>query len=162
MAQRGRKPKSIATKVAAGNPGKRPLTTLVPAPKAGDMLCPQAVARSERALAYWAMFLSNAAPGHLSPIDAPLLGRLCMCLAYADEANEKIEVTGMMVKAPNTGMPIQSPYLAVMNRQTETCPAGSPHAAWCTSPASGFSAISRQPGRGKAPGRSDRSWQNGP
>jgi phage terminase small subunit len=119
MAQRGRKPKSVAAKVAAGNPGKRPLTTLVPAPKAGDMLCPQAVARSERALAYWAMFLSNAAPGHLSPIDAPLLGRLCMCLAYADEANEKIEVTGMMVKAPNTGLPIQSPYLAVMNRQTE-------------------------------------------
>jgi phage terminase small subunit len=83
------------------------------------MLCPQAVARNERALGYWTMFLSNAAPGHLTPIDAPLLGRLCMSLAYADEANEKIEISGMMVKAPNTGLPIQSPYLAVMNRQTE-------------------------------------------
>ena len=119
MAQRGRKPKSVAAKIAAGNPGKRPLTTVVPAPKAGDMLCPQAVARNERAMGYWTMFLSNAAPGHLSPIDAPLLGRLCMCLAYADEANERIEISGMMVKAPNTGLPIQSPYLAVMNRQTE-------------------------------------------
>jgi len=119
MAQRGRKPKSVAAKRAAGNPGKRSLNTLVPAPKAGDVLCPQAVARNERASAYWTMFLANAAPGHLTPIDAPLLGRLCMCLAYADEANEKIEVSGMMVKAPNTGLPIQSPYLAVMNRQTE-------------------------------------------
>jgi phage terminase small subunit len=119
MVLRGRKPKSVAAKIAAGNPGKRPLTTMVPAPKAGDVLCPQAVARNERALAYWTMFIANAAPGHLTPIDAPLLGRLCMCLAYADEANEKIEVTGLMVKAPNTGLPIQSPFMAVMNRQTE-------------------------------------------
>jgi phage terminase small subunit len=119
MVQRGRKPKSIAAKIAAGNPGKRLLSTVVPAPKAGDMLCPQAVAGNQRALAYWTMFRANAAPGHLTPIDAPLLGRLCMCLAYADDANEKIAVSGLMVKAPNTGLPIQSPYLAVMNRQTE-------------------------------------------
>ena len=53
MAQRGRKPKPVAAKIAAGNPGKRPLTTLVPAPAAGDMLCPQAVQRNARAFAYW-------------------------------------------------------------------------------------------------------------
>src|SRR3978361_2026529 len=110
MAQRGRKPKSIAAKIAAGNPGKRRLTTVVPAPRTGDVLCPQAVARNERALAYWTMFIANAAPGHLTPIDAPLLGRLCMCLAYADEAKENIEVTGMMVKAPKTRLPAQSPH----------------------------------------------------
>ena len=85
----------------------------------GDMLCPQAVQRNERALAYWTMYLANAAPGHLSPIDAPLLARLCMALAYADEANDKIEELGLLVKAPNTGLPIQSPYLPVLNRQTE-------------------------------------------
>jgi P27 family predicted phage terminase small subunit len=119
MAQRGRKPKPIASKVAAGNPGKRPLTTLVPAPKAGEMMCPQAIQRNERARTYWDMFLANAARGHLSPMDAPLLARLCTALAYADEANEKIETTGLMVRAPNTGVPIQSPYLPVLNRQTE-------------------------------------------
>jgi Phage terminase, small subunit len=119
MAQRGRKPKPVATKLAAGNPGKRPLTTLVPAPAPGDMLCPQSVQRNERAFAYWSMYLANAAPGHLSPIDAPLLARLCMALAYADEANDKIEELGLLVKAPNTGLPLQSPYLPVLNRQTE-------------------------------------------
>lgn len=119
MAQRGRKPKPVATKIAAGNPGKRPLTTLVPAPRAGEMMCPQTIQRNERARVYWGMYLVNAAPGHLTTIDAPLLARLCMALAYADEANEKIETTGLMVRAPNTGVPIQSPYLAVMNRQTE-------------------------------------------
>ena len=119
MAQRGRKPKPLAAKIAAGNPGKRPLGTLVRAPVAGDVICPQAVQRNARALAYWTMYLANAAPNHLSPIDAPLLARLCMALAYADEANDKIEELGLLVKAPNTGLPIQSPYLPVLNRQTE-------------------------------------------
>ena len=40
MAQRGRKPKPIAAKIAAGNPGKRSLTTLVPAPSAGRHALP--------------------------------------------------------------------------------------------------------------------------
>ena len=119
MAQRGRKPKTVAAKVAAGNPGKRCLSTLVPPPQAGEMLCPQVVERNGRARGYWAMYLANAAPGHLTPMDAPLLARLCMALAYADEANEMIEATGLLVKAPNTGLPIQSPYLPVLNRQTE-------------------------------------------
>jgi hypothetical protein len=65
------------------------------------------------------MYLVNAAPGHLSPIDGPLLARLCVALAYADEANDKIEELGLLVKAPNTGLPLQSPYLPVLNRQTE-------------------------------------------
>jgi hypothetical protein len=119
MAQRGRKPKPVTAKLAAGNPGKRPLTTLVPSPASGEMLCPTVVQRNPRARAYWAMFLANAAPGHLSPIDGPLLARLCVALAYADEANDKIEELGLLVKAPNTGLPLQSPYLPVLNRQTE-------------------------------------------
>ena len=64
MAQRGRKPKPVAAKTAAGNPGKRSLSTLVPPPRAGEMLCPVAVERNQRALAYWQMYLANAAPGH--------------------------------------------------------------------------------------------------
>src|SRR3954454_18236057 len=119
MAQRGRKPKPIGVKIAAGNPGKRSLSTLVPMPKTGEMLCPQAVERNARARKYWAMYLANAAPGHLMPIDAPMLARLWVALAYADEANEMIDSMGLLVKAPHTGLPIQSPYLPVLNRQTE-------------------------------------------
>ncbi len=119
MALRGRKPKPVAQKALAGNPGKRSLSTLVGAPKAGDMLCPRSVEGNARAKGYWDMYLVNAAPGHLTPMDGPLLARLCVALAYADDANEKIEATGMLVKAPNTGLPIQSPYMAVLNRQTE-------------------------------------------
>ena len=54
------------------------------------------------------MYLANVAPNHLSPIDSPLLARLCVALAYADEANDKIEELGLLVKAPNTGLPIKA------------------------------------------------------
>src|SRR3954453_22639319 len=74
MAIRGRKPKSIAEKALAGNPGKRSLKTVVGAPQAGDMLCPRSVEGNGRAKAYWDMYLSNAAPGHLTPMDAPVVG----------------------------------------------------------------------------------------
>ena len=119
MAIRGRKPKSVAEKALAGNPGKRSLKTVVGAPQAGDMLCPRSVEGNARARAYWDMYLANAAPGHLTPMDAPLLARLCVALAYADDANERLDATGLLVKAPNTGFPIQSPYLAVLNKQAE-------------------------------------------
>jgi hypothetical protein len=52
-------------------------------------------------------------------VDAPLLARLCMALAYADEATAQVQAVGLLVKAPNTKLPIQSPWLAIMNRQTE-------------------------------------------
>jgi hypothetical protein len=119
MAQRGRKPKPVAIKIAAGNPGKRLLTTLVPPPVRGDMMCPRSVEQDELALAYWTMYITNTAPGHLLPVDGPMLGRLCTALSYADQANEKIEELGMLVKAPNTGLPLQSPYFPVLNRQTD-------------------------------------------
>jgi len=119
MATVGRKPKTVAEKMLLGNPGKRPLKTLVPAPRRGTLICPVSVANNERAQVYWEMYLDNAAPGHLAPIDAPLLARLCLALAYADEATDKMHSSGMLVKAPNTGLPIQSPYMAIINRQTE-------------------------------------------
>src|SRR3954452_6574508 len=99
MAMRGRKPKPVAEKGLAGNPGKRSLKTVVGAPQAGDMLCPRSVEGNGRAKGYWDMYLANAAPGHLTPLDAPLLARRCVALAYADEANEKLDATGLLVKA---------------------------------------------------------------
>ena len=118
MAIRGNKPKPVADKRIRGNPGNRPLTTLVPAPRDGAIHCPAHLAANEIAQGYWAMYLANAAPGHLAPLDAPLLARLCMALARVDEA-ERLMGANMLVKAPNTGLPIQSPFLAIINRQTD-------------------------------------------
>lgn len=118
MALRGRKPTPVAVKKVTGNPGHRPMTTMVPPPRPGDLLCPMNVQNDPRALAYWQMYLANAAPGHLAPIDAPLLARLCKALSRADKAEAEMDQTGLLVKAPNTGLPIQSPLLSIVNGQT--------------------------------------------
>ncbi len=51
MGTRGPKPRSTAEKLVRGNPGRRPLKTLVPAPRRGDVLCPVNVAKNPRAAA---------------------------------------------------------------------------------------------------------------
>lgn len=119
MALRGRKPKTTADKVLEGNPGRRPLTTMVPPPRPGEMICPNSVMRNERAKAYWDMYLANAAPGHLAPIDAPMIARLCLCWALADQAWDDMEKTGVLVKSPNAGLPLLSPFMSIWNKQNE-------------------------------------------
>jgi phage terminase small subunit len=118
MGIRGNRPKPVAEKIIRGNPGHRKLTTIVAAPRNGEMSYPLHLAANETAKAYWDMYLANAAPGHLAPIDAPLLTRLCMALSRVDEAERQMGPI-MLVKAPNTGVPIQSPFLAIINRQTD-------------------------------------------
>jgi hypothetical protein len=46
-------------------------------------------------------------------------GPALRCLGVRRRANEKLEDLGLLIKAPNTGLPLQSPYLPVLNRQTE-------------------------------------------
>jgi hypothetical protein len=47
------------------------------------------------------------------------LARLCLAQAHADEATAQVQATGLLVKAPHTKLPVQSPWVAIMNRQTE-------------------------------------------
>ena len=124
MALRGRKPKSLAEKRLTGTLRKHPVRPAVPEPPHGDLPCPMEVGRNPRAAAYWEMYLASTAPGHLAPLDAPLLARLCLALAYADEATAQVQALGLLVKAPHTKLPIQLPRLAIMNRQTEIAQAG--------------------------------------
>ena len=70
----------------------------------------------------------HAGPDHCSepegwlgrgPVDVPPLARLCMALTYADEAAAQVLAVGLLVEAPDTKLPIQSSWVAIMNRQTE-------------------------------------------
>ena len=100
MALRGRKPKSLAEKRITGTLRKHPVTPVVPEPPEGGLLCPLEVSDNPRAAAYWDMYLASTAPGHLVSVDAPLLARLCLALAYADEATAQVRALGLLVKAP--------------------------------------------------------------
>lgn len=119
MAVRGRKPTTIAERRITGRMAGRSLSTAVPPPPDGAMVCPDTVMADARARAYWDHTLASVAPGHLAPVDSPLLARYCMALARADEAEIAMAATGMVIPAPNTGLLIQSPWLAIINRQAE-------------------------------------------
>ena len=114
---RGRRPKPTRLKVLTGNPGKRPLNANEPRPEVAIPDCPAElglVARRE-----WdrlAVELSTLRI--LTNLDRAALAAYCGAYAMWAEATEAIQKFGTMVKSPS-GFPMQSPYVAVANRQAE-------------------------------------------
>jgi P27 family predicted phage terminase small subunit len=56
---------------------------------------------------------------HITQLDRGPLAIYCMAYALWAEAAEFIQKYGTMVKTPK-GYPVQSPYVAILNRQAET------------------------------------------
>jgi phage terminase small subunit len=88
-------------------------------PPDGLMICPDVVMNNDRARAYWDHTLASVAPGHLAPVDGPILSRYVLALAKADEAEIQLAAVGLVVRGPNTGFEVQSPWLAIANKQGE-------------------------------------------
>ena len=114
---RGRRPKPTRLKVLTGNPGRRPLNMDEPMPQAAIPECPPelgAVARRE-----WDRLVGELTSlKMLTNLDRAALAAYCGSYALWAEATEAIQKYGTMVKAPS-GFPIQSPYVAIANRQAE-------------------------------------------
>jgi P27 family predicted phage terminase small subunit len=101
-----------------GNPGKRPLNDdEQPRPEANIPECPPELgplARQE-----WDRLVAElAALRLLTNLDRAALAADCGAYALWAEATAQIQKYGAMIKSP-TGFPIQSPYLAIANRQAE-------------------------------------------
>jgi phage terminase small subunit len=118
MALRGRKPTSTADKILLGNPGGRPLKTVVPKARAGRIAVPPEVEADPKAQEYWDHFTTTTAPGHLMPVDGPMLAELCYTMSLLHSARAKLRVTGDVMKSKD-GNFYQSPWLTVVNRQRE-------------------------------------------
>jgi P27 family predicted phage terminase small subunit len=101
-----------------GNPGKRPLTTVVPRPRTGIIPCPPEVAEEPEALKYWQHYVATTDPGHLMPVDAPLLAELCMTLAHLKAARAKVRKLGDILKTKDD-QPYHNPWLSVVKRERE-------------------------------------------
>ena len=114
---RGRRPKPTRLKVLTGNPGKRPLNAaeLTPEPAIPD--CPAElgpVARRE-----WDRLVGELASLRLlTNLDRAALAAYCGAYALWAESMEAIQKYGTMIKSPS-GYPVQSPYVAIANRQAE-------------------------------------------
>jgi P27 family predicted phage terminase small subunit len=114
---RGRRPTPTRLKLLTGNPGKRPLNRDEPRPDVVAPECPAElgpVAHQE-----WDRLVDELiALGLLTNLDRAALAAYCGAYALWAHATESIEKYGAMIKSPQ-GFPIQSPYLAIANRQAE-------------------------------------------
>jgi P27 family predicted phage terminase small subunit len=114
---RGRRPKPTRMKFLTGNPGKRPLNAEEPRPEPRVPDCPRelgAVAQQE-----WQRLTSELGVLRiLTALDRAALAAYCNAYALWAEATAAIGKYGTIVKSPS-GYPIQSPYVAIANRQTE-------------------------------------------
>ena len=114
---RGRRPTPTRIKILTGNPGKRPLNPHEPRPEAALPECPSEL--SPLARQEWERLSAELAKLNLvTHLDRGALAAYCGAYALWAEAMEQVQKFGTMVKSP-TGYPIQSPYLAIANRQAE-------------------------------------------
>lgn len=114
---RGRPPKPTRIKALTGNPGKRPLNAREPRPEPALPDCPPEL--SPTAQREWARLTVELAKLNLmTNLDRGALATYCGAYAIWAEAMEQIQKYGTMIKS-SSGFPIQSPYLAILNRQAE-------------------------------------------
>jgi P27 family predicted phage terminase small subunit len=114
---RGRRPKPTRLKLLAGNPGKRPMNENEPKPEAAIPECPPELSPAARN--EWERLVGElSALRMLTNLDRAALAAYCGAYALWAEATEAIQKYGVMIKSPQ-GFPIQSPYLAIANRQSE-------------------------------------------
>ena len=112
---RGRKPVPTHLKVLRGNPGKRRLNDQEPKPSGELTDPPEWMSDSQKQ--GWIYAIENAPDGLLKKLDRSVLVAWVVAEDLHRHASMMIEKFGMLTKTPNTGQPMQSPYLPVVNRQ---------------------------------------------
>jgi P27 family predicted phage terminase small subunit len=114
---RGRRPKPTALRRAEGNPGKRAWNHDEPVPPDAMPDCPPHL--GAEAQAEWHRLAETLhRMGVLTTVDRAALAAYCQCWGRWVEAEEKLKVTPIMLKAPS-GHIQQSPWLSIANRQLE-------------------------------------------
>lgn len=113
---RGRKPKPTVLKQLHGNPGKRALPKHEPV--AQGILQEPPSWLPENAKAGWRYAMQHAPAGLLRKIDAGVLAVWVVAESLHRDATEKqIALGGLVYKPKGSEVHLQSPYLAIINKQ---------------------------------------------
>jgi P27 family predicted phage terminase small subunit len=116
---KGRKPTPTMLKVLSGNPGKRPLNEHEPVAPQGVPEPPAWL--DAEAKAEWDRVTADlAGMGLLSRADRPALTALCVAWSRWVEAEAQVKKFGTVVKSPEKGFPMKSPYLSIADQALET------------------------------------------
>jgi P27 family predicted phage terminase small subunit len=116
---RGRKPKPQIIRHLEGNPGKRRLNNREPSPPAGIPRCPKYL--DDEAKAEWfrtCKVLKDM--GLLTLADRTALAAYCVVYSRWLKAEEQVQKFGPIVKSPEKGFPLKSPYLVIADQALET------------------------------------------
>ena len=119
MPKPGRKPLPSAEKKNRGGEltYHRKSNEHEPQPEISDKAPRAPVYLSKIAQREWRRTVKKLHPlGLLTGIDEVALSAYCTCFETWVFATEQIKKHGLLIKAPNTGVPMQSPYLAISNR----------------------------------------------
>lgn len=111
----GRKPKPTAIRLLQGNPGKRPLNTAEPKP-APKIPSPPDHIKGEARKEWFRISKQLHELGLLTEIDRAALAAYCVAWGRWVEAEEQLTKYGTVIKSPDKGWLVQSPYLSIANR----------------------------------------------
>ena len=116
---KGRKPKPTLMRELEGNPGKRPINDREPRAPAGIPDCPDFL--DDEAKAEWFRIVPVLMEmGLLSRADRSALAAYCMAYSRWVRAEGLVRKFGEIVKSPEKGFPMKSPYLTVADQALET------------------------------------------
>lgn len=113
--KRGTKPTPTFLRVIRGNPRDKPLNQNEPRPTGNLYAAPDWLSPSQKE--GWDYAIEHAPVGLLKHLDRSVLTIWVIAEDRHREASKKVDEHGMLIKAPNTGLPIQSPYMAIANKQ---------------------------------------------
>lgn len=113
----GPKPKPTHLKILAGNPGKRALPKNEPKPVGELSEPPPWFTESQKE--GWNYAIKNAPPGLLKNLDRSVLSVWVVSEDLHRQASEKIAAFGMITKSPDKGVPMQNPFLPILNKQAQ-------------------------------------------
>lgn len=109
---RGPKPKPTHLKLLAGNPGHRPLNQAEPEAPTARPSVPEYL--DDAARAEWNRICKVLEQmGLLSTADRTALAAYCVCYSRWVEAERNVKKSGTIVKSPDKGFPMKSPFLSI-------------------------------------------------
>lgn len=117
MRMAGRKPLPTQVKKIKGTLQNCRVNLREPKPE-GDLVEPPDY-MTEGAKSAWRYALECAPPQLLKRLDMSVLEIWACAADLYRQAQTGITQTGLLVPAPNTGVPMQSPYLAIANKQAQ-------------------------------------------
>ena len=104
-------------KLIRGNPGRRPINKREPQPAGELQDAPEWLTEGQKI--GWRYAIEHAPRGLLKRLDSAVLTIWVIAQDTHQQAAEKLAQHGMLIKAPITGLPIQSPYLPIVNKQAQ-------------------------------------------